>query len=116
MPTGRERVLGCLLGGAIGDALGAPIEFDDLSRSLRDVPVGLRLDLVWRSYETVVATWSSLFERDGASVHLLVTGERVGPDLAVMRSWTQPRLSARVTSSWMMSRWLVTTSSESLIR
>jgi ADP-ribosyl-[dinitrogen reductase] hydrolase len=30
MPTGRERVLGCLLGGAIGDALGAPIEFDRL--------------------------------------------------------------------------------------
>ena len=31
MPTGRERVLGCLLGGAIGDALDAPIEFDRLA-------------------------------------------------------------------------------------
>ena len=27
---GRERIRGCLLGGAIGDALGAPIEFDSL--------------------------------------------------------------------------------------
>ena len=31
VPTERERVLGCLLGGAIGDALGAPIEFDRLA-------------------------------------------------------------------------------------
>jgi len=52
----------------------------DLGRSLQGVHVGLRLDLAWRSYETVVATWSELFERDGASVHVLVTGERVGPD------------------------------------
>jgi ADP-ribosylglycohydrolase len=29
--TFRSRVRGCLLGGAIGDALGAPIEFDSLS-------------------------------------------------------------------------------------
>ena len=27
----RDRFLGCLLGGAVGDALGAPIEFDDLA-------------------------------------------------------------------------------------
>ena len=52
----------------------------DLGRSLRGVQVGLRLDLAWRSYETVVATWSGFFERDGASAHVLVTGERVGPD------------------------------------
>ena len=30
-PTPRERAIGCLLGGAIGDALGAPIEFDSIS-------------------------------------------------------------------------------------
>jgi ADP-ribosylglycohydrolase len=38
----RSRVRGCLLGGAIGDALGAPIEFETLSR-LRDLygPAGL---------------------------------------------------------------------------
>jgi hypothetical protein len=52
----------------------------DLRRSLGGVQVGLRLDLAWRSYETVVATWTDLFERDGAPVHVLVTGERVGPD------------------------------------
>jgi len=52
----------------------------DLGRSLSGVRVGLRLDLAWRSYETVVATWSDRFEQHGASVHVLVTGERVGPD------------------------------------
>ena len=26
-PTRQQRILGCLLGGAIGDALGAPVEF-----------------------------------------------------------------------------------------
>ena len=31
VPTHESRVLGCLLGGAIGDALGAPIEFMSLS-------------------------------------------------------------------------------------
>ena len=51
----------------------------DLGRPVRGVRVGLRLDPAWRSYETVVATWSELLERDGASVHVLVTGERVGP-------------------------------------
>lgn len=31
-PTPRERIAGCLLGGAIGDALGAGIEFDSLAQ------------------------------------------------------------------------------------
>lgn len=30
-PTDRERIVGCFLGGAIGDALRAPIEFDTLT-------------------------------------------------------------------------------------
>ena len=29
-PTTESRVLGCLLGGAVGDALGAPVEFMSL--------------------------------------------------------------------------------------
>lgn len=31
-PTGEQRALGCLLGGAVGDALGAPVEFWSLAR------------------------------------------------------------------------------------
>lgn len=30
-PSPRARILGCFLGGAIGDALGAPIEFESLT-------------------------------------------------------------------------------------
>ena len=30
--VGSDRIFGCLLGGAIGDALGAPVEFHDLGR------------------------------------------------------------------------------------
>jgi hypothetical protein len=51
----------------------------DLGRALPGVGVGLRLDPAWRSYETVIAAWSHLLEHDGAMVHVLVTGERVGP-------------------------------------
>ncbi len=41
-PGYHERVRGCLLGGAVGDALGAPVEFDSLAR-IREVygPAGL---------------------------------------------------------------------------
>ena len=35
-----SRVRGCLLGGAIGDALGAPVEFQTLERILADAPDG----------------------------------------------------------------------------
>jgi ADP-ribosylglycohydrolase len=31
VPPARERYTGCLLGGAVGDALGAPVEFDSLA-------------------------------------------------------------------------------------
>ncbi|HKP64753.1 MAG TPA: ADP-ribosylglycohydrolase family protein [Polyangiales bacterium] len=31
-PSARERIRGCLLGGAVGDALGAPVEFSKLSQ------------------------------------------------------------------------------------
>ncbi len=52
----------------------------DLGRDLQGVRVGLRLDHSWRSYYTVVDTWTALFERDGAAVHVLWTGDRVGPE------------------------------------
>ena len=35
-PSLRERFVGCLLGGAIGDALGAPVEFCPGGRSRDD--------------------------------------------------------------------------------
>ncbi|MFC0623935.1 ADP-ribosylglycohydrolase family protein [Kribbella deserti] len=38
----RARVRGCLLGGAIGDALGGPVEFDPLAKILGDHPDGVR--------------------------------------------------------------------------
>lgn len=37
-----DRILGCLLGGAIGDALGAPVEFWSSERIVREFPDGVR--------------------------------------------------------------------------
>lgn len=42
VPTATDRVLGCLLGGAIGDALGAPVEFWPTSQIVREFPGGVR--------------------------------------------------------------------------
>ena len=52
----------------------------DLGRPIRGAVVGLRLDHSWRSYYTVVDTWTALLERDGATVRVLWTGDRVGPE------------------------------------
>ncbi|MET8387686.1 ADP-ribosylglycohydrolase family protein [Streptosporangium canum] len=42
LPEYRSRVRGCLLGGALGDALGAPVEFDSLGEIRRQYgPAGL---------------------------------------------------------------------------
>ena len=41
-PTRQDRILGCLLGGAIGDALGAPVEFWGSEQIARELPDGLR--------------------------------------------------------------------------
>ncbi len=57
----------------------------DLGRSVAGVAVGLRLDHSWRSYFTVVDTWTALFERDGATVHVLWAGDRAGPDATQTR-------------------------------
>ncbi|WP_329428950.1 ADP-ribosylglycohydrolase family protein [Streptosporangium sp. NBC_01495] len=35
-PNHRDRVRGCLLGGALGDALGAPVEFESIGRIRRE--------------------------------------------------------------------------------
>jgi len=52
----------------------------DVNTSLHGVVVGLRLDPSWRSYMTVVDEWERLLAADGATVRVLVTGERVGPE------------------------------------
>ncbi|RRO19301.1 type VII secretion system-associated protein [Saccharopolyspora rhizosphaerae] len=41
-PTRRERFTGCVLGAAVGDALGAPWMFSDLLTTLRENPDGVR--------------------------------------------------------------------------
>lgn len=41
-PTNEDRVVGCLLGGAIGDALGAPVEFWSSERIATECPDGVR--------------------------------------------------------------------------
>ena len=50
----------------------------DVGGPIAGVTIGLRLDHAWRSYIKVVAVWEQLLQRDGASVRLLWTGERVG--------------------------------------
>ncbi len=52
----------------------------DLGRGLQGAKVGLRLDHSWRAYYTVVDRWTELFQRDGATVHVLWTGDRAGPE------------------------------------
>lgn len=58
----------------------------DLGRAVLGVRVGLRLDPAWRSYYAVVDEWTRLLRRDGAEVHVLVAGERVGPTAAQTRA------------------------------
>ena len=51
-----------------------------LGHGVAGTTVGLRLDRSWRSYYTVVDVWTELFARDGASVRVLWTGDRAGPE------------------------------------
>jgi hypothetical protein len=63
----------------------APVVSDETSptwrvdRPVAGVTVGLRTDHSWRSYFAVVEVWEQLLRRDGASVRVLWTGDRVGP-------------------------------------
>lgn len=70
-PSREDRILGCLLGGAIGDALGAPVEFD----SLADIRRRTGFDLVRQylpAYGHLVAitddTQMTLFTAEGLIV------------------------------------------------
>jgi hypothetical protein len=57
-----------------------------LGRPIAGVDVGLRLDTAWRSYITVIDTWTTLFELDGAKPRVLWTGDHAGPNAAQTRS------------------------------
>ncbi|CAB4754398.1 MAG: hypothetical protein F2754_04255 [Actinobacteria bacterium] len=58
----------------------------DYGRRLEGAQVGLRLDRSWRAYYTVVDVWTELFQRDGATVHVLWTGDRAGPEAELTRN------------------------------
>jgi hypothetical protein len=63
----------------------APVVSDEtsptwrLDRPVSGVTVGLRTDHSWRSYFAVLDVWEQLLRGDGASVHVLWTGDRAGP-------------------------------------
>jgi hypothetical protein len=58
----------------------------DLGHPVRGARIGLRLDPAWRSYYVVVDEWTRLLQSDGAEVHVLVAGERVGPTAVQTRA------------------------------
>ncbi len=73
----REQYTGCLLGGAVGDALGWPVEFAQMSKIIRDYgPEGIR-DLVPGAEE--------LFEITDDTQMTLFTGE------GLLRAWAGAR-------------------------
>jgi len=65
----RSRVRGCLLGGAIGDALGAPVEFETLDTILAAHPDGVRTFLAgsngWPAGTVTDDTQMTLFTVEG---------------------------------------------------
>lgn len=59
---------------------GEPSATFDLGAPLAGKVVGLRLDMSWRSFETVLDEWQRLVVAAGAQPRLLVTGERIGDE------------------------------------
>ncbi|MBV8949506.1 MAG: hypothetical protein JOZ99_01415 [Actinobacteria bacterium] len=70
------------------------VHFDDdaesatfeLGAPLAGANVGLRLDRSWRSYFVVIDEWKQRLAAEGANVHVLYTGERVGSEGETTRS------------------------------
>ncbi|WP_433226153.1 ADP-ribosylglycohydrolase family protein [Microtetraspora malaysiensis] len=91
-----DRVRGCLLGGAIGDALGAPVEFDSIAAIRRVHGAAGVTDLVhdWRAALGLITddTQMTLFTVEGLiRAHLRargrgVGGSEVGAQVAVVRN------------------------------
>ena len=97
-PTKLERTLGCLLGGACGDALGAPVEF----MSLREIhaqfgPKGIR-------------EFSPVYDRVGVvsddTPLTLFTAEGLADALSKSPNATNDEIIASVHIAYL--RWLVT--------
>ena len=69
LPDHRDRVRGCLLGGALGDALGAPVEFESIGRIRRQHGPGGLTGLVpdWRGAVGLITddTQMTLFTVEG---------------------------------------------------
>jgi ADP-ribosylglycohydrolase len=85
----RSRVRGCLLGGAIGDALGGPVEFTDGRTILAEHPDGLRTFLAggnnWPPGTVTDDTQMTLFAVEG----LIRAGVRTDRGLGLTVAVTQ---------------------------
>ncbi|MGI5488335.1 ADP-ribosylglycohydrolase family protein [Microtetraspora malaysiensis] len=92
VPHFADRVRGCLLGGAIGDAIGAPVEFDSIAAIRRVHGAAGVTDLVhdWRGARGLITddTQMTLFTVEGLiRAHLRTRGRGVGgAEVTVVRN------------------------------
>lgn len=93
-----DRVRGCLLGGAVGDALGWPVEFQRLERILeRHGPEGVRTPAVppGRQAEVTDDTQMTLFTAEGLLDAVRPTPQDVLPTVhAAYRRWLRTQCEA----------------------
>jgi ADP-ribosylglycohydrolase len=87
--TWRARVRGCLLGGAIGDALGGPVEFDDGRSIVAKHPDGLRAFVPggagWPAGTVTDDTQMTLFTLEGLIRANVRTDRGLGFTVAVVQ-------------------------------
>ncbi|TCC08194.1 ADP-ribosylglycohydrolase family protein [Kribbella soli] len=85
--TWRARVRGCLLGGAIGDALGGPVEFEDAQSILAKYPDGLRTFVAggWPAGTITDDTQMTLFTVEGLIRASVRTDRGLGFTVAVVQ-------------------------------
>jgi len=85
-----ERIEGCLVGGAIGDALGWPVEFGELAGMLRDRPQGIDRLVLRGSGQAQVTddTQMTLFTAEGLLRSPSMNSADVLPEVhAAYRRW-----------------------------
>ncbi|WP_328325227.1 ADP-ribosylglycohydrolase family protein [Kribbella sp. NBC_00382] len=114
----RARVRGCLLGGAIGDALGGPVEFDDRSSIVADHPDGVREFVAkgpyWPAGTVTDDTQMTLFTVEGLIRAGVRTDRGIGFTLGVVHHaydrWLDTQLLLKPSGErdgWLQSvRWL----------